>query len=862
MGVIYGKDKLYWKTGLDNSGLKEGAIQAKGLLAGLSSQAMLVGGSILALVASFHIFKQGVAGVIRVGGTFSATMSNLLAVSRASVEAFKLLREDALRLGATTSKTASQVGLLQVAYAKLGYSAKEIHEATDATIYLSEALDADLTEAATVAGSAVRGFGYAATETQRVVDVMAASSTRSALDIEKLRESYKGSIPVANAFGLNIEQLTSMLAKLADRGLHGSIAGMALKNILGQLKDGSSSLAQVLGGTADTWEEFIDLLKKAKERGQAFKDAALANLDQRIKAVVINLVEASGELENFEQLMYNANGESERMAKTRLDNFTGDVKLLKSAMEGLGITLFDRVEPALRSIIQLATKLTTAIDKAFQTPDHLDELTRSINDQKVEFLTLIGVFNELRDKQSLTEQETGLLNRTISTLNENYSVYLGNIDLEKATREELNTAIRNTTEALIEEATTRYVLEQQSQLVKEIASLNYKDTELLVKKKRLEAEINEEKSRQKEKYEALEREVLELESRIDTLNDAEKIGLRMKRERLEAIQREEFQNEALISLNSKLKNTEREINELIEERAVKEGQLADHRRTFADIFHQIEDNPPNVTPTVDKDKLREEMEIAINEIKSYLSTYWDFTPPDFPDLFEDPDIEIADKLIPTEDQRSQIEKWWGENVPDLLRKTGDLVKDALADQLAEAFIEGKFRAEEFFNYLLKQLIKMAMMKFVLNPLFGFLGFGTSTGTPAAHGLDFVVPPGYPNDSFYLPLNVTSEERVIVIPKDERPRFDSLSGINGSLENLARAANFQDRFRLPPAVNTNPVINMNPQLVNNVDMSGIQQEISGMKTALQNMNIRMILNNREAGRLVKQGQNHLNKVSGK
>ena len=42
--------------------------------------------------------------------------------------------------------------------------------------------------------------------------------------------------------------------------------------------------------------------------------------------------------------------------------------------------------------------------------------------------------------------------------------------------------------------------------------------------------------------------------------------------------------------------------------------------------------------------------------------------------------------------------------------------------------------------------------------------GGEEGVTAQHGANFVVPPGFPNDTF--PLRVTSGERVIVIPNSQ------------------------------------------------------------------------------------------------
>ena len=95
-------------------------------------------------------------------------MSTVQAITGASSDEFTQLEQDALKLGKSTSFTASEVGKLQVEFAKLGFSTQEILNATEATLQLAKVSGSDLAEAATVAGATVRGFGLSTEETQRV----------------------------------------------------------------------------------------------------------------------------------------------------------------------------------------------------------------------------------------------------------------------------------------------------------------------------------------------------------------------------------------------------------------------------------------------------------------------------------------------------------------------------------------------------------------------------------------------------------------------------------------------------------------------------------------------------------------------
>ena len=162
------------------------------------------------------------------GAEFAKSLSGLEAVLGASDSEMNQLSNSAKELGASTQFTSKQVVQLQTEFAKLGFSTKEILASTKATLDLAASLDVGLGEAASIAGSTLRAFGLEAEETQRVVDVMASSTSKSALDYDSLRESLKLVAPTSRAMNVSIEETTALLATLADNGLKGSIAGTGL----------------------------------------------------------------------------------------------------------------------------------------------------------------------------------------------------------------------------------------------------------------------------------------------------------------------------------------------------------------------------------------------------------------------------------------------------------------------------------------------------------------------------------------------------------------------------------------------------------------------------------------------------------
>ena len=180
----------------------------------------------IASAFAFRAIIGSIRGVITSFSDFEAQMSAVKAISGATDAEFKKLRDSAEKLGSTTIFTATQVAQLQEEYARLGFTADEIVAAQAGTISLAAATGESLKSSAETAGSVIRAFGLEALDTGRIVDIMGASFTSSALNLERFSQSMKFVAPVARAAGFTLEETSAMLAQLADNGLHGSIAVM------------------------------------------------------------------------------------------------------------------------------------------------------------------------------------------------------------------------------------------------------------------------------------------------------------------------------------------------------------------------------------------------------------------------------------------------------------------------------------------------------------------------------------------------------------------------------------------------------------------------------------------------------------
>jgi phage-related minor tail protein len=285
---------------------------------------------------SFNVFRD-----------FELEMAKVKAVSGATADEFKLLSDNAKELGRSTVFSAREVAGLQLEFAKLGFTAKQIEGVTEATLNLAQASGSDLARSAEVAGATLRGFGLDVNQTTRVTDVMAKSFASSALDIESFAEGMKNVAPTAKSAGISLEQTTAMMAILANAGVKGSKAGTQLRRIISEIETSGKSTSTALK----------DLSEKGLDLG-----GAMDEVGRQAQTALITLVDNIDGISKLDEEFANASGSAKEMADIMDMTSAGASKALGSAVEGLAIEFGGLISVALTPVIKKLTQFATFVN--------------------------------------------------------------------------------------------------------------------------------------------------------------------------------------------------------------------------------------------------------------------------------------------------------------------------------------------------------------------------------------------------------------------------------------------------------------------------------------------------------------------
>ena len=337
------------------------------------------------IVKSFQLLAQAITESIKIVAEFELTMNKVKAITGATEKEFAKLTASAKELALGTMFTASQVGELQLAYSKLGFTTQEIEAASAATLRLATITGDDLGSAADVVGATIRGFGLDAGEATRVVDVMSKSFTSSALNLETFKQSMKTVAPIANAANIDLETTTALLGTLADRGIRGTVAATGLKNIFMALSDPTSELANFLGYTVEGSDAAMAAFKDLGEEGINLA-VAQGLITKRAAAAFLTLADGVEDVEKLKEALDSATGSSIEMADIIEDSLTIKWQKFGSAIQNYVLNTLEDTGELLGDVLEVLTEFVNNQDRAVKVlkaeSDIYKELNESLDNHK------------------------------------------------------------------------------------------------------------------------------------------------------------------------------------------------------------------------------------------------------------------------------------------------------------------------------------------------------------------------------------------------------------------------------------------------------------------------------------------------
>lgn len=377
--VLVGEDRASAAFGKAGRGVQ----QLEGTLARASGGMLAIGRRLAA--ATGVSTAAATAGIVKVGMAYEQSLNTFQAVSRANAAQMQKVRQQAKALGADMSlpaTSAAGAAKAMTELAKAGLSVDQTLSAAKGTLQLAAAAQVDEATAAGLTANALNAFGLSGSKAVQVADLLAAAANASSGEVTDFGLGMQQAASTFAAAGIPIQDLTASLAQMANNGIKGQDAGTSLKTMLQKLQGPSAAAAGAMkqigfsvydaSGAMKPYRQIIaELTAKTKnmtdaERGRF--NATVFGTDATRAALTV--LEAGTTAYGKNLTAVTRQGAAADVAAAKTKGLKGAFDGLRSQLETLAVSLYEKISPALERITRKFAGKLGAVD--------LDEALRKL----------------------------------------------------------------------------------------------------------------------------------------------------------------------------------------------------------------------------------------------------------------------------------------------------------------------------------------------------------------------------------------------------------------------------------------------------------------------------------------------------
>lgn len=326
-------------------------------------------GSVI-LKATAPFVGAGVAAA-KVGIDFEDAMAKVQSVSGATGEQLNQLKETAEYWGKSTKFSASESAEAMYYMGLAGWKSEQMINGIGGVLNLAAAGAVGLGEASDIVTDGLTSLGMGAEQSERLVDVMAATITNSNTDVAMMGETFKYAASLGGALGYTCEDISLAIGLMANAGIKASQAGTSLRKFFAETTGGAKVVGKAFESATNKqglfWIEtqnadgsmrklkdiLVDLRNAFSQLTEAEKAANAESIAGKTgMAGLLAMVNATEE--DFNKLanaIDNSNGKAAEMAEIMSKTTKGKMTQLKSALEGVCIQLADIMIPVINDVV-------------------------------------------------------------------------------------------------------------------------------------------------------------------------------------------------------------------------------------------------------------------------------------------------------------------------------------------------------------------------------------------------------------------------------------------------------------------------------------------------------------------------------
>lgn len=303
---------------------------------------------------------------------FEAAMNEVSAISGTTGKDLSKLSDLAKEMGRTTKFSATESAEALKYMGMAGWKTEDMLAGLPGILNLAAAGGTDLALTSDIVTDGLTAMGLSAKDTDKFVDIMAATCSNANTSIELMGETLKYAGPVAGALGIEMDDLSVAIGLMGNAGLKGSQAGTSLRagltNLVKPTKEMKSAmekygveLVKNADGSVDLMGTMTNLRSVLGELDETTQAQALATIfGKEAMSGWASIVNASeGDFNKLTNAVANSEGVAKSMSDTMMQGAKGALVEMKSALEGVAITIGERLSPFIEKLADWISSLCT-----------------------------------------------------------------------------------------------------------------------------------------------------------------------------------------------------------------------------------------------------------------------------------------------------------------------------------------------------------------------------------------------------------------------------------------------------------------------------------------------------------------------
>lgn len=310
---------------------------------------------------------------------FDRVITGAGAKAGASAAELEKMRAAATQMGADFPVSATEVAQAMDALAASGFNANQTVALMPSILTSAVASGEGLAQTSQVVTSALNIWGMAqenvGQNAARVADVIQQAANASALGLQDFGVALQYAGAPAAALNVNIEELSTALALIKNRGIDASTAGTSLRSLFTRLsnppKQAAEAIAQLGLQVTDSAGNFIGLenvISQMRSAMHGLNDTQRIALAQAIAgtegySALLSLIDtAPEEYRRMTEEINNAAGSSARQYEIMKNTLSGSVEDMKGSLEALAINFGSVLAPSIRQAAAAIGSIADAIN--------------------------------------------------------------------------------------------------------------------------------------------------------------------------------------------------------------------------------------------------------------------------------------------------------------------------------------------------------------------------------------------------------------------------------------------------------------------------------------------------------------------